>query len=112
MHKEAVVRALYGETHRTLVVSGRPLRMLPNDYIKDWEKRPQEIADLTAKGIVPMMHDLENEKEVDMPFLMGDVSASITEIKPAGDIVREMVKVASEMLKKGASYTIGSSSKL
>ncbi|KEY76126.1 oxidoreductase 2 nitropropane dioxygenase [Aspergillus fumigatus] len=112
MHKEAVVRARYGETHRTLVVSGRPLRMLPNDYIKDWEKRAQEIADLTAKGIVPMMHDLENEKEVDMPFLMGDVSASITEIKPAGDIVREMVKVASEMLKKGASYTIGSSSKL
>ncbi|EAW25331.1 NAD(P)H-dependent flavin oxidoreductase [Aspergillus fischeri NRRL 181] len=112
MHKEAVVRARYGETQRTLVVTGRPLRMLPNDYIKDWEKRPQEIADLTAKGIVPMMHDLENEKEVDMPFLMGDVSASIAEIKPAGDIVREMVQDAAEMLKKGASYTIGSSSKL
>ncbi|GAQ07954.1 probable nitronate monooxygenase [Aspergillus lentulus] len=112
MHKEAVVRAQYGETQRTLVVTGRPLRMLPNDYIKDWERRPQEIADLTAKGIVPMMHDLENEKEVDMPFLMGDVSASITEIKPAGDIVREMVRDAAELLKLGASYTTGSSSKL
>ncbi|KAF4160906.1 hypothetical protein CNMCM6069_006814 [Aspergillus lentulus] len=112
MHKEAVVRAQYGETQRTLVVTGRPLRMLPNDYIKDWERRPQEIADLTAKGIVPMMHDLENEKEVDMPFLMGDVSASITEIKPAGGIVREMVRDAAELLKLGASYTTGTSSKL
>jgi NAD(P)H-dependent flavin oxidoreductase YrpB (nitropropane dioxygenase family) len=112
MHKEAVVRARYGETQRTLVVTGRPLRMLPNDYIKGWEKRPQEIAELTAKGIVPMMHDLENEKEVDMPFLMGDVSASVTEITPAGDIVREMVRDAAEMLKLGASYTTGSSSKL
>ncbi|EAW10262.1 NAD(P)H-dependent flavin oxidoreductase [Aspergillus clavatus NRRL 1] len=112
MHKEAVVGARYGETRRTLVVSGRPLRTLPNEYIKDWEKQPQGIAQLTDKGIVPMMHDLENEKDVDMPFLMGDVSASVTEIKPASDIVREMVREASAMLQQGASYTAGASSKL
>ncbi|KAJ5610496.1 hypothetical protein N7510_007215 [Penicillium lagena] len=104
MHKEAVVGAQYGETKRTLVISGRPLRMLPNDYIKGWESRPAEIAELTAKGVVPMMNDLENEKDVDMPFLMGDVSASVKAIKPAGVIVREMVQEAVDMLKVGGSY--------
>lgn len=104
MHKEAVVGAQYGETKRTLVISGRPLRMLPNEYIKGWESRPAEIAELTAKGIVPMMDDLENEKDVDMPFLMGDVSASVKAIKPAGVIVNEMVQEAVDMLKVGGSY--------
>ncbi|GES62505.1 oxidoreductase [Aspergillus terreus] len=104
LHKEAVVGAQYGETTRTLVVSGRPLRMLPNDYIKDWHKRPQEIAELTAKGIVPIEHDFHNEKDVDIPFLMGDVSAIIKDIKPAGDIVREMVQQAVEVMQQNASY--------
>jgi NAD(P)H-dependent flavin oxidoreductase YrpB (nitropropane dioxygenase family) len=107
LHKEAVVGAKYGETKRTLVVSGRPLRMLPNDYIKEWENRPADIAELTAKGIVPMMHDLENEKDIDMPFLMGDVSAGVKEIKPAGVIVKEMVQQAVDVLKTGNSYITG-----
>lgn len=109
LHKEAVVGAQYGETKRTLVVSGRPLRVLPNDYIKDWETRPLEIARLTEKGVVPMMHDFENEKDVDIPFLMGDVSAIVKEIKPAGEIVRDMVKEAVEMLRLGGSFIVPAS---
>ncbi|KAJ5187419.1 hypothetical protein N7449_010413 [Penicillium cf. viridicatum] len=114
LHKEAVVGAQFGETKRTLVVSGRPLRMLPNDYIKEWEARPADIATLTSKGVVPMMDDLENEKDVDMPFLMGDVSASVKEIKPAGIIMKEMVQQAVEVLKVGGSYinSTGLASKL
>lgn len=114
LHKDAVVGAQYGETKRTLVVSGRPLRMLPNDYVKSWEKRGDEIARLTAKGIVPIEHDFENEREVDIPFLMGDVSASVKAIKPAGDIVREMVQQAVATLRQNGSYitSAGPGSKL
>lgn len=114
LHKNAVVGAQYGETKRTLVVSGRPLRMLPNDYVKSWEKRGDEIARLTAKGIVPIEHDFENDREVDIPFLMGDVSASVKAIKPAGDIVREMVQQAVASLKQNGSYitSAGPGSKL
>lgn len=104
LHKEAVVGAQYGETKRTLVVSGRPLRVLPNDYVKEWELRPEEITRLTNQGIVPIMHDFESEKDVDVPFLMGDVSASVKAIKPAGDIVREMVQQAVAVLRQGNSY--------
>ncbi|CAI7570051.1 unnamed protein product [Penicillium manginii] len=108
LHKEAVVGAQYGETQRTLVVSGRPLRMLPNDYVKEWESRPADIAALTKKGVVPMMNDLENDKDIDMPFLMGDVSAIVKEIKPAGEIVREMIQQAVAVVKQNNSYLVGS----
>ena len=59
------------------------------------------------------MHDLENEKDIDVPFLMGDVSASVKEIKPAGVIVQEMVQQAVDVLKSGHAYiTVGGASKL
>lgn len=112
LHKEAVVGAQYGETKRTLVVTGRPLRILPNEYIKEWESRPTDISALTAKGVVPMMDDLENDKDVDMPFLMGDVSASVSAIKPAAVIVQEMVDQAVVVLRVGNSYIQRSESKL
>ena len=104
MHKEAVVAAGYNDTVRTLVVSGRPLRVLPNDYIKEWESRPEDIKRLTDKGIVPLAQDMEDGKDFDLPFLMGHVSAVVKDIKPAKDIVEGMVAQASQMLRLGNSY--------
>lgn len=105
MHKEAVVSADFGDTLRTLVVSGRPLRVRMNEYIRHWESQPEKIKELTAQGIVPMAHDIEHERDVDMPFLMGQVAAIIKEIKPAREIVEDMVREAVEMLRRGNSYT-------
>ena len=104
MHKEAVVSAGFGDTLRTLVVSGRPLRVRRNDYIDGWEARPEEIKGLTEKGRVPMMQDMDEDKETDMPFLMGQVAGVIQEIKPAKEIVEEMVRDAVKMLKIGNGY--------
>ena len=87
--------------------------MRENDYIRGWEARPEEeIRALTAKGVVPMMKDMEDEREdVDMPFLMGQVAGVIGEIKPAGEIVEEMVAGAVAMLRRGQGY-VGSKSVL
>lgn len=111
LHKEAVVSADFTDTIRTLVVSGRPLRAKMNDYVKKWESQPERIRELTEKGIVPMMYDLEQEEEVDMPFLMGQVAAIIRDIKPAKDIVEDMVREAVEMIKLGNSYIDGHGSR-
>jgi NAD(P)H-dependent flavin oxidoreductase YrpB (nitropropane dioxygenase family) len=81
LHKEAVVTAEFTDTLRTLVVSGRPLRVRMNNYIQEWENKPEEIKKLTEQGIVPMMHDIEAEKDVDLPFLMGQVAGIIKDIK-------------------------------
>ncbi|KAI9705798.1 MAG: hypothetical protein M1820_005046 [Bogoriella megaspora] len=104
LHKEAVVSADFTDTLRTLVVSGRPLRVKINDYVKSWEDRPEEIKELTEKGVVPIMKDMDEGKDVDIPYLMGQVSGVITEVKPAKQIIDEMVQEAVEMLKLGQSY--------
>jgi hypothetical protein len=41
-------------------LAGRPMRVLKNDYIMHWEnERAKEIKELTSKGIIPVMHDIE-----------------------------------------------------
>lgn len=104
LHKESVVTAAFEDTLRTLVVSGRPLRCRENDYIREWHKKPEEIKRLTEQGIVPMIHDMNEEKDVDLPFLMGQVAGVVKDIKPAGQIVEEMVQQAVDMLTLGQTY--------
>lgn len=114
LHKEAVVSASFEDTLRTLVVSGRPLRVRMNDYIRAWEiDRPGKVKDLTDSGIVPLQHDMDNDVEVDIPFLMGQVAGVIEDIKPAREIMRDMVSECVEVLKNqqnnlGISTSIGS----
>lgn len=103
-HKESVVQAGWGDTVRTLVVSGRPLRARRNGYIEGWEAREAEVRELTERGVVPMEKDLEEDKEVDFPHLMGQVAAVIEEVKPAKQIVEDMVRGAVENLNRGYGY--------
>lgn len=112
MHKENVVSAGFEDTGRTLVISGRPLRVKYNDYIREWESRPEDIKRLTESGVVPMMKDMDDDKDVDFPFLMGQVAGVIQDIKPAKQIVDEMIREAVDMLKLGQRYISGPSSKL
>ena len=112
MHKKEVVSASFTDTGRTLVVSGRPLRMKYNDYVREWESRPEDIKKLTESGIVPLAKDMEDGKDIDIPFLMGQVSGVIQDIKPAKEIVDEMVAEAVDMLKVGQTFIQGPSSKL
>jgi NAD(P)H-dependent flavin oxidoreductase YrpB (nitropropane dioxygenase family) len=112
LHKEAVVSADFEDTGRTLVVSGRPLRVRYNDYIKDWHAREDEIKQLTEQGIVPLAKDMDDGKDIDIPFLMGQVAGVIGEVKPARAIVDEMVGEAVEMLRLGQTYVCGVGSKL
>lgn len=106
-HKAAVVSCDFDQTERTLVVSGRPLRLKVNDYIKGWHAQPERIKELTDKGTVPLEYDLEQGNEIDVPHLMGQVAGSIKKVQPAGEIVREMVDEAVGMLRLGGRYLDG-----
>ena len=111
-HKDAVVSAGFADTLRTLVVSGRPLRVRMNEYVKGWEDRPERIKELTDQGIVPLAKDMDDGVDVDIPFLMGQVAAVIQDVKPAKQIMEEMVTEAVGMLRLGQTYIGGKESKL
>ncbi|KAK6361288.1 hypothetical protein TWF730_005023 [Orbilia blumenaviensis] len=104
MHKQEVKTATFDDTIRTLVVSGRPLRVKMNEYIKKWEDQPQRIKELCDSGVTPLEYDMKEGNDLDIPFLMGQVAGVINDIKPAKEIVDDMVKEAAEMLRKGNDY--------
>nr|POE51689.1 putative monooxygenase [Quercus suber] len=112
-HKDAVVTAAFEDTARTLVISGRPLRVRTNDYIRSWEvDRPAEVKRLCDSGIVPMMKDLDDDVDVDIPHLMGQVAGVIDRVKPAREIVQEMVTECVDVLNSQQSYLGGTRSRL
>ncbi len=119
-HQEAVRTAGFDDNVRTIIFTGRPLRVRNNPYIENWEKnRANEIKDLTEKGTIPVEHDFEqmgddvDDETMDnaRPFLMGKAAAVVNERKSAKAIVDEIVKEAVEAMSKG-SATIVSKSKL
>ena len=54
-HQEAVRTAGFDDNVRTIIFTGRPLRVRNNAYINNWEENRQaEIKTLTAKGVIPV----------------------------------------------------------
>ncbi|RHZ71326.1 hypothetical protein CDV55_108671 [Aspergillus turcosus] len=109
-HQEAVRTAGFEDNVRTIIFTGRPLRVRNNAYIQNWEEnRQEEIKELTSKGIIPVEHDFEklgddvDDETLDnaRPFLMGKVSAVVSEKKPAKAIVDEIVSDAAALLRTG-----------
>ena len=84
------------------------MRTRRTPYNEDWENnKKDEIQELTSKGIVPWVRDRQNagpEFLVEtMPMLMGQCAAAVDDIKPAKEIIDEMVTTAVGVLKKNAT---------
>jgi NAD(P)H-dependent flavin oxidoreductase YrpB (nitropropane dioxygenase family) len=76
-HKEAVQTASFDDTIRTLIFTGRPLRVRKNPYIMNWEtERSQEIRELTSTGKIPY--------EADLDKVMSGEAAETPAIKASG----------------------------
>jgi NAD(P)H-dependent flavin oxidoreductase YrpB (nitropropane dioxygenase family) len=59
-HQEAVRTAGHDDNVRTIIFTGRLLRVRNNEYISNWENnRAAEIKELTAKCVIPVEHDFE-----------------------------------------------------
>lgn len=112
-HQQAIVESDVHDTIRTLIFTGRPLRVLKNEYIMNWENnRSEDIKALCAKGVIPYTDDLERTKADEIspqtmaairPLLMGQVAGVINDIKPAAEIIDEMMTTAIETLKRLSS---------
>ncbi|KAK6192990.1 hypothetical protein LQW54_012914 [Pestalotiopsis sp. IQ-011] len=127
-HKDSVRTASFDDTIRTLIFTGRPLRVRTNSYIESWEEdRREELKELTSKGILPYEADLEKVMKGDgdkipgtdsasasedddlddildqfRPFLMGKCAALVKDEKSAKEIMDEFITDATAALKKGS----------
>jgi len=126
-HQQAIVTADFHDTIRTLIFTGRPLRVVKNKYIMDWEEnRQKEMKELLNKGTIPFYADIEKKQkggaeitEEDQqlllesrPLLMGQAAGAIKDIKPAAQIIEEMINGAIASMRTTTALVTPVRSKL
>ncbi|EJT47484.1 hypothetical protein A1Q2_04497 [Trichosporon asahii var. asahii CBS 8904] len=106
-HKNQILSTQWGETTRTVIYSGRPLRCKKTPYVAEWnDTRQKEIEELTSRGIVPHMHELEKHPERSIEgkiWIMGENAPRITEVLTAKEIVDELVEGAVKSIQTCAA---------
>mmetsp|Transcript_63598 Transcript_63598/g.57270 ORF Transcript_63598/g.57270 Transcript_63598/m.57270 type:complete len:353 (+) Transcript_63598:15-1073(+) len=106
-HKQAIIDASNHDTIRTEIFSGRPLRVVKNDYILNWERnRKDEMRKLLKNGILPFQYDKENNAKTTPDFdrhLTGQCCGNIHDIKSAKQIIEDMVNECIAMMRYNTS---------
>lgn len=112
VHKEGVLSCGYHETLRTLVFTGRPLRVKSSAYVREWEgKRRDEMYASLAKGKLPYevdraRHESASAEERDelkkVALLMGKVAGAISNLQPAAAIIEDMMRQAVQVMRGNA----------
>jgi len=104
-HKKAVVKATFDDTQRTLIYTGRPMRIIKNEYSSDWENnRRDEMLRNLDSGVVPVEADVKarkigfKDREAVTPHLCGQVCGAIQDVLPAKVIMERMMSEAVQIL--------------
>lgn len=109
VQKQAIVNASDEDTRRTTIYTGKTSRATYNRFHDLWEESGLEplrfpIQVMLASAIVDMFNRAGNVEYVG-PFA-GQVVGLIDEIKPAGQIVAEMVEEAADILGRRLPATV------
>lgn len=109
-YKETVVGAGDTDTTRTRCYSGKPMRCRTNDYIKDWEGRPEDIQPFPMQAALSVQTDViggiggvtdEARLSVDKScFAMGQSAGGVKDILPVAEIVDRIMAEAEESISK------------
>ncbi len=108
LYKERIVEAEDRDTIVTRSYSGKTMRVIQNEWTAEWESKPEAIRPFGEQGAISM-------GPVFLPSLRGDTSyfdpnkeaaaagqgsGAVHDVLPAGDIVRNMVAEAEEVIAR------------
>ena len=110
MYKQVIVDADDQDTIITRCYSGKTMRVHRNDWVNDWEGRPQDIQKFPAQAMVShqagVMGGIGGQLEgldIDRScFAMGQGSGAIHDVKPAAEIIEEIMAEAEAVLDRVA----------
>ncbi|MFN3231467.1 MAG: NAD(P)H-dependent flavin oxidoreductase [Alphaproteobacteria bacterium] len=105
-YKDRIIGASDRDTTVTRSYSGKTMRVIANEWTRDWEDRQDEIGNFGSQGQVSvqagvmrsLMGDTSGFDPAREAAAAGQGSGGIHDVKPAGDIVREMVAEAQETI--------------
>lgn len=108
-YKDTVVSASDIDTTRTRCYSGKPMRCRTNEYIKDWEARPEDIQSFpgqailsTQTGVIGGIGGIVDEAKLDADkscFAMGQSAGGVQEVLPVADIVDNIMREAEAAIE-------------
>lgn len=112
LYQQAILEAADDETVRTRCYSGKPMRVMKNPYVEDWESRPQDIQPFPQQamlsgqagvmgGIGGQIEGLDPDRSC---FAMGQSAGGVHEILPAGEIVDRIVTEAEAAMDRMARF--------
>ncbi len=108
MYRQLIVDADDEDTIISRSYSGKPMRVHKNEWIADWERRPQDIKAFPAQAMISsqagVMGGIGGQIEgLDInrsAFAMGQGSGAIHDVMPAREIIKEMIAEAEEVIAK------------
>ena len=103
IQKKAIVNATDEDTRRTYLYTGKTSRAIYNKFHDLWEAAnldplPFPIQVMLASAMVEMFNQAHKEEYIG-PFA-GQVSGLIKEVRPAADILHDMVEEAADILSR------------
>ncbi|KAL8291669.1 hypothetical protein RQP46_001927 [Phenoliferia psychrophenolica] len=106
-HQDQIIATDHSGTIRTLIYTGRPLRVKKTEYVMDWENNRQaEIESLTKSGKLPIETETKDREDIH-PLLMGNVAAMIHSVEPAKKIIDDMIRGAMRVVQTDV-FLVGS----
>lgn len=113
MYRDAITSATDEDTVRTRCYSGKPMRVKKNPYVDDWERRPQDIQQFPMQAMVSVqagvmggiggqMEGLDADKSC---FAMGQSAGGVRAVKPAADIVADIMAEAHAAIARMAALS-------
>lgn len=120
VHQRAITTAESSDTVRTLIYSGRPMRVQRTDYVNDWEtNRRDEAAALLSKGRRVHKVELDRREKLGDPLdfaqtyprIFGQACGGITSVQPAAEIVDELVRGAADAIAALTTHAVSSNSR-
>src|SRR5574341_550919 len=106
-YRDALVRSTEADTMRTRAYTGKTARTIKTEYALEWEKRADEIQPFPFQAMVSVQNKvmdypgLTESFDVNRTFMpAGQGVGMIHEIKPAGEIVRDIVREAESVIKE------------
>lgn len=105
-YRDAIVRANEADTIRTRAYTGKPARTITNPYAESWEQRRDEIQPFPIQAMHSVQERVMDYMGVTDAFdpartfmPAGQGAGMIREIKPAADVMRDIISEAEEVIR-------------
>jgi len=106
-YRDAIVGATEADTVRTRCYTGKPARAIRNQYTDEWEAKADQVQPFPMQAAVSIQNrvmdymGVGNTFDASRTFLPAGQSAGLVhEIKPAGEIVRDIIAEAQEVIRE------------